>query len=228
MPVVSVVLPTMNEDKTINNCLTTIYGVFATKKIDGEVVVADNSSDRTADIAKSLGANVVIPPRLGYGHALLYALNHAKGKYIVMGDVDRSYDFAIIPDLIKPLIEEKADLVIGSRLKGVIKSGAMPLLHRYIGNPLITYILNKKLGTNISDAHSGIRAFTKTMWDSIDDSLIPEDFCSEMLKQFVLKNAKIKEIPITYFNRDGRAKAGTIVHGYRCFRFLFKHIVREK
>jgi glycosyltransferase involved in cell wall biosynthesis len=218
----------MNEANSINNCLTTIFGVFSTRNIDGEAVLSDNSSDRTPEIAQSLGARVVVPPRLGYGHSLLYGMNHAQGEYIVLGDVDRSYDFSIIPELIKPLMEGKADLVIGTRLKGDIKKGAMPFLHRYIGNPLITRILNWKLGTKVTDAHSGIRAFTKKMWDEIDTSLIPDDFCSEMLKQFVYKKARIWEIPVSYFPRDGHAKAGTIVHGYRVFKFLAVHIILEK
>lgn len=225
---VSLVIPTLNEEKAINNCITTIFGVFATRKIDGEVIVSDNSSDRTAEIAKSLGARVVIPPRLGYGHSMLYGINQAQGEYIVMGDADRSYDFSIIPELIEPLVQGKADLVIGSRLKGDIKKGSMPLLHRYVGNPMITYILNKKLGTNISDAHSGIRAFTKEMWDKIDTRLIPEDFCSEMLKQFAINKARVTEIPIAYHPRDGNVKSGTIVHGYRCFKFLLVHVVMGK
>ena len=229
MPLVSIVLPTLNEEKSINSCLTTIFGVFATRKIDGEVVLSDNSSDRTPDIAKSLGARVVVPPRLGYGHSLLYGMNHAEGQFIVLGDVDRSYDFTVIVELIKPLLEDKADLVIGSRLRGGdIKRGSMPILHRYIGNPLITYILNKSLGTNLTDAHSGIRAFRKSTWDSIDTTLIPEDFCSEMLRQFVKQNARIVELPVSYYQRDGKAKAGTILHGYRCFKFLFTHILLEK
>jgi glycosyltransferase involved in cell wall biosynthesis len=225
---VSVVVPTMNEEKSINNCVTTIFGVFATRGIDGEVVVSDNSSDRTPDIARSLGAHVVVPPILGYGHSLLYGMNHARGQYIVLGDVDRSYDFSIIPELISPLIHGTADLVIGSRLKGDIKRGAMPFLHRYIGNPLLTLVLNKKLGTNITDAHSGIRAFTKVVWDLIDTSLIPDDFCSEMLKQFVKQKARIMEIPVSYYQRDGKAKAGTILHGYRVFKFLLMKVVLEK
>lgn len=225
---VSVVIPTLNEERSINNCVTTIFGVFATRNIDGEVVVSDNSSDRTAEIASKLGARVVTPPRLGYSHSMMYGINQANGKYIVMGDADRSYDFSIIPELIDFLIKDKADLVIGSRLKGKIHKGAMPILHRYIGNPLITSILNKKLGTKITDAHSGIRAFTKEMWDKIDTRLIPEDFCSEMLKQFVINKARVTEIPIAYHPRDGNVKAGTILHGYRCFKFLLTHVVMEK
>jgi len=228
MPEVSVVIPTLNEAKSINNCITTIFGVFATRHIVGEVILSDNSSDRTPDIAISLGARVVTPPRLGYGHALLYGLNHAQGKYILLGDVDRSYDFSIIPELIQPLRDNKADLVIGSRLKGDIHKGAMPFIHRYIGNPLITWTLNKKLGTHITDAHSGIRAFAKEMWDSIDTTLIPDDFCSEMLKQFVEHHARIVEIPISYYQREGKPKVGTILHGYRCFKFLLNHVVLEK
>lgn len=227
-PLISVIVPTFNERKAINNCITTIFGVFATRNIDGEVIVVDNSTDNTPEIARSLGAKVFTAPKMGYGNALICGINQVQGKYVVMGDADRSYDFADIPEMIKPLIEGKADLVIGSRLKGDIKKGAMPFLHRYIGNPLITWILNKKLGTKISDAHCGMRAFTKEAWDKIDIRLIPEDFCSEMLKQFVKHQARIVEIPISYYQRDGNVKSGTLVHGYKCFKFLLVHVILEK
>ena len=228
MPNVSVVIPTLNEEESIKNCLTTIFGVFATRKIDGEVIVSDNSTDRTPIIAKSLGAKVFTCPKLGYGNAIIYGIQQAQGKYIVMGDSDRSYDYCYIPELIEPLVQEMADLVIGSRMKGGMRKGSMTFLHRRIGNPLITWILNKKLGTNISDAHSGMRAFTKESWNEIDTKLIPDDLCSEMLRQFVQHYSRIKEIPISYHPRDGNVKANTLVHGYRAFRFLLVHIILEK
>ena len=228
MPLISLIIPTMNEEKAINHCITTAFGVFATRKIDGEIIVSDNSKDKTPEIAKSLGATVFTPKMLGYGNALIYAVNQAKGEIVVLSDADRSYDLADMPRIIEPIINKKSDLVIGTRLKGDIKKGAMPFLHRYIGNPLITLILNKKLGTKITDAHCGMRAFTKESWDSIDKTLVPEDFCSEMLRQYVKYNYKIAEVPISYFPRDGNAKAGTILHGYRCFKFLLVRVVLEK
>jgi len=228
MPLVSLIVPTKNEERAINNCITTAFGVFATRKIDGEIIVADNSNDKTPEIAKSLGATVFTPKMLGYGNALIYAINQSKGKIVVLSDADRSYDLADMPRIIEPIINIKADLVIGTRLKGDIKKGAMPFLHRYIGNPLITYILNKNLGTHITDAHCGMRAFTKESWDKIDTALVPEDFCSEMLRQYTKQKAVIAEVPISYFPRDGVVKAGTILHGYRCFRFLLVHVVLDK
>ena len=120
--------------------------------------------------------------------------------------------------------------VFGSvvQVKGEIKKGAMPFLHRYIGNPLITWILNKKLGTHITDAHSGLRAFTKESWDKIDTTYIPDDFCTEMLKQYAKNHARIVDVKVPYYPRDGKAKAGTLVHGFRVFKFLLVHVVLEK
>ena len=228
MPLVSLIVPTKNEERAINNCITTAFGVFATRKIDGEIIVSDNSSDKTPEIARALGATVYTPKMLGYGNALIYAINQAKGKIVVLSDADRSYDLSDMPRIIEPIIKMDADLVIGTRLKGDIKKGAMPFLHRYIGNPLITYILNAKLGTQITDAHCGMRAFTKESWDKINTTLVPEDFCSEMLRQYAKQKANIVEVPISYFPRDGEVKAGTLLHGYRCFKFLLIHVVLDK
>ncbi len=224
MLTVSVVIPARNEEAGILDCLTKINEVFEKHKIEGEIIVSDNSIDRTPQIARALGARVVGTHRLGYGNALVFGIDQACGKYIVTGDADGTYDFGIIPQLIAPLAVNEADLVIGSRFKGEIKKAAMPWLHRCIGNPLLTWGLNLKLGTMISDAHSGIRAFTKDAWDRMDRRLIPNDFCSEMLRQMVRNRARIAEIPVTYYPRKGRMKAGTLLHGWRCFEFLLLHV----
>ena len=224
MPSVSVVIATLNEEDGIRECVEKVFRVFDEYKIDGEIIVADNSRDRTPYIALELGAKVVVPDKLGYGHALIYGVNHAQGEYIVIGDGDSTYDFNVIPQLLAPLIKGEAELVIGSRFDGEIEKGAMPWLHRYIGNPLLTWCLNLKLGTQISDAHSGIRAFTRTIWDKMDKALIPDDFCSEMLKQMAKNRARIGEIPVTYYPRKGKIKAGTLLHGWRCFSFLLWHV----
>jgi len=228
MPTVSVVIPTMNEEGGIRECLTKILDVFDKSGIKGEIVVSDNSSDRTPQIARALGVRVITPDKLGYSNALVYGISQAQGQYVVIGDADGTYDFRIIPQLIEPLVKNEAELVIGSRFKGEIKKGAMPWLHRYIGNPLLTWGLNRKLGTRVSDAHSGARAFTKEAWDKMDLRLIAEDFCSEMLKQMARNRARIAEIPITYYPRQGKMKAGTFVHGWRCFRFLLLRVILER
>ncbi|MGB9831273.1 MAG: glycosyltransferase family 2 protein, partial [Fervidicoccus fontis] len=136
---VSVVIPSKNEEATIGICIGKIKKVFQEYNINGEIIVADNSTDSTPEIAKSLGAKVVRPDKLGYGYAYRYGFKHARGKYIVMGDADNTYDFLEMIKLIEPLRRDEADIVIGSRFKGCIKEGAMKWLHRYIGNPILTF-----------------------------------------------------------------------------------------
>jgi glycosyltransferase involved in cell wall biosynthesis len=221
---VSVVLAAMNEEEGIRDCLDKIFDAFDKDEIDGEVVIADNSTDRTPQIARKLGARVVTPDKLGYGNALIYGISQTRGTYIIIGDADSTYDFQVISQLIEPLAKNEAEMVIGSRFKGEIKNGAMPWLHRYIGNPLLTWGLNLKLGTKVSDAHSGFRSFTKDAWDKMNHDLISDDFCSEMLKQMAKNKARITEIPVTYYPRKGKIKAGTLVHGWRCFKFLVMHV----
>jgi glycosyltransferase involved in cell wall biosynthesis len=223
-PPVSVVIASMNEENGIRDCLESISRVFRTFRIDGEVVVADNSNDRTPTIAREFGVRVVTPDKLGYGNALIYGINQAKCKYVIIGDADNTYNFNDIPRLLEPLVNGEADMVIGSRFKGNIQKGSMPWLHQYIGNPLLTVGLNFKLGTNVSDAHSGIRSFTKELWVKIDHRLIPQDFCSELLKQAVKHKARISEIPVVYHPRKGKIKAGTFLHGWRCFKFLIVNV----
>jgi len=149
---VSVVIPTKNEEETIGECIRKIKRVFNEDHIDGEIIVADNSTDKTPQIAKFLGVKVVVPDRLGYGYAYQFGFKQATGDYIVMGDGDGTYDFAEIPKFIEPLMKKEADLVIGSRFKGRIEKGAMPWLHRYIGNPILTMFLNLFFKAGVSDA----------------------------------------------------------------------------
>ena len=134
---VSVILPALDEERTIGDCITKIQKVFHDNAINGEIIVADSSSDQTGIIAKSLGARVVRQKRSGYGNAYLTGFKHARGRYIVMGDADNTYDFLEIPKLLAPL-KNGADFVIGSRFKGTIHKGSMDGLHRYIGNPVLT------------------------------------------------------------------------------------------
>jgi len=224
MPEISLVIAAMNEEEGIGECLERAKSAFEEHHIDGEIVVADNSTDRSPAIAVAAGARVVTPDRLGYSYACAVGIRHSRGKYIVLSDADGTYDIADLPRFLQPLRDGQADLVIGSRFGGGIRDGAMPWLHRYIGNPLLTWGLNLALGTRVSDAHCGIRAFTREAWDRMDLTFIAEDFCSEMLRQMAKNKARIQDMPVAYFQRRGRAKAGTLLHGWRCFRFLLWRI----
>ena len=140
MKQVSVVIPTKNEEKSIGICIEKIQRVFNEHHIDGEIIVADNTTDNTLEIAKRLGVKVIVPDELGYGNAYRFGFARASGDYIVMGDGDNTYDFMDIQRLLEPLKKGEADLVLGSRFKGEIKKGAMPWHHQYIGNPVLTWI----------------------------------------------------------------------------------------
>ena len=153
-------MPCLNEEMSIAQCIEKAQKALAVVGVKGEVVVADNmSSDGSPDIATSLGARVVYEPKRGYGRAYLKGFQEARGRYIVMADSDGTYDFSLIPALLEPL-KQGYDLVIGSRTKGDIEIGAMPWLHRYVGVQVLTYMLNMACGAWVSDAHSGMRAFT--------------------------------------------------------------------
>ena len=223
MKKVSVVIPTKNEEETIGTCLQKIQKVFNEHHICGEIIVADNSTDKTPQIAKSLGAKVVVPDRLGYGYAYQFGFKQASGDYIVMGDGDGTYDFAEIPKFIEPLMKKEADLAIGSRFKGRIKKGAMPWLHRYIGNPILTMFLNLFFKIGVSDAHCGLRAFTKEALERMHFNTDGMEFASEMLIQAVRRKLRIKEVPITYYPRKGKSKLSSFSDGWRHLKFMLLH-----
>lgn len=219
-PEVSVVIPSMNEEETIGICIEKVKRVFKEYNINGEIIVADNSTDRTPEIARSLGAKVVTPDRKGYGYAYLYAFRHARGKYIVIGDADNTYDFLEMPKLLEPLFKGEADFVIGSRFKGKILRGAMPLLHKYVGNPLLTFLLNVFFKTKVSDSHSGFRAFTREALEKMNLRCHGMEFASEMIIEAARKGLRIVEVPITYYPRAGDSKLRSFSDGWRHLKFM--------
>jgi glycosyltransferase involved in cell wall biosynthesis len=217
---VSVVIPSLNEERSIGVCIEKVNRVFKEHSINGEIIVADNSTDKTPEIAKSLGARVVAPDKRGYGYAYLYAFNYAKGKYIVMGDADNTYDFLEIPKLLEPLRKGEADIVMGSRFKGEIKKGAMPWHHKYIGNPVLTWFLNFFFKAGVSDAHSGFRAFTREALQKMRLRSHGMEFASEMIIEAVRKGLRIKEVPIVYHPRDGESKLSSFSDGWKHLKFM--------
>lgn len=220
---VSVVIPTKNEEKSIGTCIEKIQKVFEQYNIDGEIIVADNSTDRTPEIAKELGAKVVVPDKMGYGYAYQYGISHASGHYIVMGDADNTYDFGDIPRLLEPLKNGEADLVMGSRLKGKILKGAMPWLHQYIGNPMLTLCVNITHNSNISDCHSGFRAFTRESYDRMGLKTRGMEYASEMVMRALTKGLRIVEKPITYYPRvvGSEPNLNSFSDGWRHLKFIF-------
>ncbi|NHN46559.1 glycosyltransferase family 2 protein [Halostella sp. JP-L12] len=219
-PTLSIVMPTLNEEDGIRECIHQIEAAVQELGVTAEVIVSDSSTDRTPEIAHELGAIVITPDQPGYGYAYRYAFEHARGRYIAMGDADTTYDFAEIPRLLRKLVESEADIVMGSRLNGEIKPGAMPTLHQYIGNPLLTRFLNTFYGVGISDAHSGFRLFTQEALDMMDLKTDGMEFASEMVMEAGSKGLSIEEVPIVYHERKGEETLDSFQDGWRHVRFM--------
>ncbi|KKH91875.1 dolichol-P-glucose synthetase [Methanosarcina sp. 1.H.T.1A.1] len=219
MPSLSIVMPSMNEEETIRICIQKAQSIFKKYGIEGEIIVADNSSDKTAEIAASMGAKVIGPIK-GYGNAYLKGLAEAKGDYIAIADADNTYDLLELDKFLDPLLAGDADFIMGSRLKGEIKQGAMPWLHQYIGNPILTGMLNFLFKTKISDAHCGMRAFTKEALEKMDLKTHGMELASEMIIEAAKSGLRIKEVPITYYSRKAPSKLRSFQDGWRHVRFM--------
>jgi glycosyltransferase involved in cell wall biosynthesis len=221
-PELSVVMPCLNEEESLGICLEKARSTIQSLHLPAEIVVADNgSTDRSVAIAESFGARVVHEARRGYGSAYLAGFAAARGRFIVMADSDDSYDWTDIPRFLEPL-RQGADFVIGTRLHGHIDPGAMPFLHRYVGNPILTGILNLLFGAGISDAHCGMRAFTREALDRMRLRTTGMEFASEMVIQAAKVKLRIVEIPITLHKdrRSRRPHLRTWRDGWRHLRFM--------
>jgi glycosyltransferase involved in cell wall biosynthesis len=219
---VSVVIPCLNVEENIEACVKSALEAMADAGIAGEVVVADNASeDRSAQLARAAGAQVVHEPRRGYGSAYLAGFAAARGEYIVMGDADLTYDFSEIPKFVEEL-DNGAELVMGDRMKH-IHAGAMPWHHRYIGNPVLTGILNVFFRTGVSDAHCGMRALRRDVLPRLDLRTTGMEFASEMVIRASKEKLRIAEFPIEYHPRGGESKLSSWRDGWRHLRFLLVH-----
>lgn len=216
---ISVIIPALNEEVTIGECIQKIQVTFRDNNLNGEIIIADSSTDKTPEIARALGAIVVTPEKRGYGNAYLAGFREARGRYIVIGDADNTYDFTEIPKLIAPL-HAGADFVIGSRFRGTIHPGSMAPLHRYIGNPVLTWMINVIFGTQFSDTHSGFRAITREALDRLDLRTGGMEFASEMLVMASKEQLKIEEVPIDYYPRLTPSKLHSFADGWRHVRFV--------
>jgi hypothetical protein len=219
---VSVVIPCLNEAASIERCVCRAREALEGQGWRGEVIVADNGSeDGSAELAKAAGALVVFEPRRGYGSAYLAGFAAATGEYIVMADADLTYDFSDIPRFVEAL-DGGADLVMGDRMKG-IQPGAMPWLHRYVGNPALTGILNLFFRTGVRDAHCGMRAVRRDVLPRLDLRTTGMEFASEMVIRAGKAKLDITEIPIHYHPREGDSKLSSFRDGWRHLRFLLVH-----
>jgi glycosyltransferase involved in cell wall biosynthesis len=219
---VSVVIPCLNEEGNIEQVVTVAREVMEREGIAGEVVIADNGSqDRSAELAAAAGAHVVHEPRRGYGSAYLAGFAAARGRYIVMADADLTYDFNDIPRFLKEL-ESGAELVMGDRMDN-IQPGAMPWLHRYIGNPVLSGTLNFFFKTGVRDAHCGMRALRRDVLPRLDLRTPGMEFASEMVIRASKEGLDIREFPIHYHPRRGESKLSSFRDGWRHLRFLLVH-----
>ena len=227
-PEVSVVLPCLNEAETVGLCVQQIQEVFREAGLQGEIVVADNgSSDGSREMAAKLGARVVPVPHRGYGNALMGGIEAARSEYVVMGDADCSYDFGDIPKFLAQL-RAGSELVMGNRFRGGIKDGAMPGLHRYLGNPVLTGVGKLFFKSGCGDFHCGLRGFTKQAYRRMDLRTTGMEFASEMVVKATLFSMRISEVPTT-LSPDRRNRAPHLRSwrdGWRHLRFLLMYSPR--
>jgi glycosyltransferase involved in cell wall biosynthesis len=218
---VSVVMPCLDEEESVGVCVTKARLGLARSGLEGEVIVVDNgSSDASVRVAEESGARVVRESRRGYGAAYLAGFSAARGGFIVMGDSDDSYDFAELGALVRPLLSGEADYVLGSRFSGEILPGAMPWSHRYVGNPVLTGLLNRMFGVTSSDAHSGMRAFTRDAYERMGLRCEGMEFASELVINAARIGLRVKEVPITYHPRTGESKLNGMRDAWRHVRFM--------
>lgn len=224
----SIVMPCLNEAETLATCIAKANTYLESQGIIGEVVIADNgSTDGSQDIAKSLGVTVVPVADKGYGSALRGGIIAAQGTYIIMGDADDSYDFTNLNPFLDKL-RSGYDLVMGNRFKGGIKPGAMPFLHRYLGNPVLTWLGKIFFGSPCGDFHCGLRGFSKEAIARLDLRTTGMEFASEMVVKASLYKLKITEVPTT-LSPDGRSRPPhlrTWRDGWRHLRFLLLYSPR--
>lgn len=221
-------MPCLDEAETLPICIRKAQSFLQRHRISGEVIVADNGSkDGSQAIAKALGARVVRVRKKGYGSALQGGFEAAQCKYIIMGDADDSYDFSDLSKFLHAL-EGGHDLVIGNRFKGGIMPGAMPLLHRYVGNPILSWVARLFFKSNVGDFHCGLRGFRKDALSTLNLRTTGMEFASEMIVKATMKNLKITEVPVILYP-DGRSRPPhlrTWADGWRHLRFLLLYSPR--
>src|SRR5579864_1287179 len=219
---VSVVIPCLNEANSLGVCVSKAMEAFRAAGLCGEVVVADNgSTDGSIEIAEKLGARVVLVAQRGYGSALRSGIGAARGAFIVMGDADDSYDFSEVPRFVEKW-RQGNDVVMGNRFRGEIKPGAMPWHHKYLGNPVLSSLLNVLFRSGIGDSHCGMRGFTREVFDRMDLRSTGMEFASEFVIKAAQLGAKITEIPITLWpDKRGRPPhLRSFRDGWRHLRFM--------
>jgi glycosyltransferase involved in cell wall biosynthesis len=227
-PELSIVIPCLNEAATLPRCLAKARAFLDAHKVKGEIIVADNgSTDGSLKIAAEAEARVVMVPEKGYGAALAGGNAAARGRFIIMGDADDSYDFSDLMPLLEKL-REGFDLVVGNRFKGGIKSGAMPFLNRYLGNPVLSFMGRLFFHIPLGDFHCGLRGLSKSAFEKLELRTTGMEYASEMIVQASLSGLRMAEVPVTLWP-DGRGRAPHLKpwrDGWRHLRFLLLYSPR--
>jgi glycosyltransferase involved in cell wall biosynthesis len=221
--IISVVIPALNEEGVVGKTVRSVpVDELRARGFDVEILVVDNASeDNTANEAREAGARVVREDNRGYGNAYKRGFREARGDILVMGDADLTYPFEMIPEFVDEIMRGY-DFVIGDRLNGMMEDGAMPALHRYIGNPMLSRMLNVLFRNPIRDTHCGMRAFTREALERMDLRAPGMEFAIEMVIEASEKNLKIREIPIPYRKRGGEAKLHSFKDGWRHIDYMLK------
>ena len=218
----TILMPCLNEAETIARCVDKARGFLSARGVAGEVLVADNgSSDGSQAIAEAHGARVIGVPERGYGAALIGGIAAARGRFVIMGDADDSYDFAALMPFVERL-RAGADVVMGNRFQGGIAAGAMPALHRYLGNPGLSFLGRLFFGVRTGDFHCGLRGFDRDRVRVLDLRTTGMEFASEMVVRAALAAYRIEEVPTT-LSPDGRSRPPHLRpwrDGWRHLRFL--------
>ena len=224
----TILMPCLNEAETIEVCVRKAMGYLQRSGVSGEVLIADNgSTDGSQAMAQALGARVVSVPEKGYGAALIGGINAAEGRFVIMGDADDSYDFENLDGMVQHL-RDGADLVMGNRFQGGISPGAMPFLHRYLGNPVLSFIGRLFFSIPVGDFHCGLRGFSRESILNLGLQSSGMEFASEMVVKASLNGLRIEETPTT-LKPDGRSRPPhlkTWRDGWRHLRFLLLHSPR--
>lgn len=221
---ISVILPCLNEEGSIGQVIEMARKGIAKLVLQEDIIVVDNGcTDQSARIARDHGARVLVEPHRGYGSALRCGFNNAKYEIIVMGDADLSYDLEMLDVLVQPVLSGQADFVIGNRMRS-IKPGAMSKLHRYIGNPVLSFVLRVMFHNHsVHDAHCGMRAITRNAYRKLRCVTTGMEFASEMVIRAIRCQLRIMEHDIPYHPRVGRSKLHSFKDGWRHLRFMILH-----
>lgn len=220
----TILMPCLNEEKTVGECIVQARRGAEKLGLSYEILIADNGSDdNSREIAEKCGARVVVVPEKGYGSALIGGIKAARGRYVIMGDCDLSYDFTNLDGFVNGL-RKGADLVMGNRFKGKIEKGAMPFMHRYFGVPLLSFIGRVRYKTDVGDFHCGIRAFDREKALALGLSCDGMEFATEIIGKFAMSGAVIKEIPadLRCDGRNGRSHLRSIRDGLRHLFLMMK------